>query len=148
MFGKLGCGCRDRKSLERFSLSKVPVVIYNLFKGIIYLTNRPPFLSVYQGNNPLRILGEHETSLKIANRMRVSYNQFGRSHNNANGNAGKPIESAVFCFNKINHGFTIAIHYSLLTNKGACSLTIILCTYTTFSNDVTLGLSNTSFTTH
>lgn len=88
------------------------------------------------------------TSLKIANRMRVSYNQFGCSHNNANGNTGKPIESAVFCFNKINHGFTTAINYSLLTNKGACNLTIILCTYITFSNDVTLGLSNTSFPTH
>lgn len=148
MFGKLGCGCRERKSLERFSLSKVPVVMYNLFNGIIYLSNRPPFLSVYQGSNPLRILGEHETSLKIANRMRVSYNQFGCSHNNANGNTGKPIESAVFCFNKINHGFTTAINYSLFTNKGACSLTIILCTYITFSNDVTLGLSNTSFPTH
>ena len=59
---------------------------------LFYKSNRPHFLWVYQCDNPLGMLGEHSKSFShVLQTSRMGYR------------AGKPIESVVYCLNKVKN---------------------------------------------
>ena len=62
---------------------------YNHLCGGDYLSNRLLFLWVYRGDKPRGMLGEHEKIASVLSTSQVVYH------------AGKPIESVLYCFNKI-----------------------------------------------
>ena len=64
-----------------------------------YLSNRPHFLWVYRRDNPGGMLEEHEKS----------YECFPNTPSGMGYQAGKPIESMVYCFYKITFKFSMSL---------------------------------------
>ena len=109
------------------------LVLWKHHELLGYLSNRPHFLWVYQHGNPCEMFGACKSRAKgewfISFSSVLPTSQVGYQ-------AGKPIESVVYCFYKITLSkmenvsvfceFTGTINHRFLTNQNARTILVIL----------------------